>query len=160
MFFVLVSFYAVQKPFEATTATAIASVVLNLFVGGWLALIGLGLGAWLLARLPSVDLSLGEQLVFGTSLGLGVIGLLSLLLGLIGLFNSVTAFVVTLLLTVAAAPQLLKTLRQITNWRPASDSLPNRPTAIYLSIIAFLTLLVALLPPRRLGRSVLPPDRP
>ena len=41
-FFVLGSFFAVQKPFAAVNARAVGNVLLNLFTAGWLALIALG----------------------------------------------------------------------------------------------------------------------
>ena len=88
MFFVLGSFFAVQKPFSAANVLAVGNSLLNLLVAVWLTLIAVGLGAWLLQRLQSTG-SLGETVVLGAGLGLGLIGLLSFALGLAGLFYPV-----------------------------------------------------------------------
>ena len=78
LFFVLASFFAVQKPFSATSALAFGRVLLDLLAAGWLVLIAIALGTWLLQRLLPIDSPLMETLILGAGLGLGVLGLLGL----------------------------------------------------------------------------------
>jgi 4-amino-4-deoxy-L-arabinose transferase-like glycosyltransferase len=145
LFFVVSSFFAVQKPFSATSALAAADVLLNLLTAGWLTLIGLALGVWLLRALLGHDLPLAETLVLGTALGLGALGLLSFGLGLLGFFRPTVAWPVTLALSGLATPPVIRLVRQWRGWRPSN--LPHRWTALYLGAVALLALLVALLPP-------------
>ncbi|MBN1221445.1 MAG: hypothetical protein JXM69_21170 [Anaerolineae bacterium] len=163
-FFVLGTFYAVQKPFAAINAQAVGEVLLNLLTAAWLALIGLGAGVWVLSRLR-LDLSLGEVVVLGAGLGLGVLGLLSLSFGWLGLFRPVVAYLVTLVLTGLAAPQLWRLWQAYRRHRlvrstfpPTPSTLPSPfsplptpvyrlPSTVYCLLIALFTLLVALLPP-------------
>jgi len=144
IFFVLGSFFAVQKPFSAANVQAAARSLLDLLVAAWLMLVGLGLGYWLLQRL-SLDLSLLEQLVFGPALGLGALGLLAFGLGLAGLFNSVVAYGVTLALSALAAPQLRPLARRLRQWQPANR--PHPLATLYLALIGLFALSLALLPP-------------
>ncbi len=145
LFFVLASFFAVQKPFSAATAAAVGGVLLDGLVAGWLLLVALGLGLWGLAWLRLAGLSTGERLVFGVALGLGALGLLALAVGLAGGFNRLAAYAITLMLTVAAAPQLRRIWPALRRWRLAER--PPRLAAFYLLIYALLALLAALLPP-------------
>ena len=78
LFFVLGSFFAVQKPFAAGNVVAVGSVLLNLLAAIWLVAISLGLGAWLLNRLAADTFGLGETVVLGTGLGLGLLGQMEL----------------------------------------------------------------------------------
>ena len=87
LFFVLASFFAVQKPFSTANALAIGRDLLDLLTAGWLALVALAVGSWLLARLRLTDLPLLETLVLGSGLGFGVLGLLGLFFGLAGLLR-------------------------------------------------------------------------
>jgi len=145
IFFVLTSFFAVQKPFSATTALAAGDALLNLAVAGWLALTALGMGTWLLRRLLPTGPPPAETLVLGAGLGLGALGLLGLGVGLLGLFRPAVAYGVTLALSLAFAPSLARTFRGWRHWRPAEP--PRFLPALYLSLIALWTLLMALLPP-------------
>jgi len=147
IFFVLVTFFAIpqQKPFSEANVLALGNVLLDLLIAGWLILVGLGLGVWLLQYLMPTELALTEVVVFGTGLGLGALGLLALGLGLVGLFRPVVAYGVTLALSVIVAPDLWQFLRQLRAWRPTN--LPNRLTTLYLSAIGVFALLLALLPP-------------
>ena len=129
-FFVLGSFFAVQKPFAAVNARAVGNVLLNLFTAGWLALIALGLGSWVLSWLR-VDLSLGERVILGTGLGLGALGLLSLACGWLGLYQSLIAYLVTLTLSGLAAPQLWRLWQAYR--RPAHFSFPPVPSTLISS---------------------------
>ncbi len=144
-FFVLTSFFAVQKPFSATNVLAVGDALLNLLVAGWLALVALTLGRWLLKRLLPAGLSFAETFVLGAGLGLGALGLLNLGLGLVGLFRPAVAYGVTLALSAAFAPQAVRLFRRCRRWRPTNP--PNFLAALYLSLVALWAALVALLPP-------------
>ncbi len=145
LFFVVGSFFTVQKPFGAETARAIAAVLLDLLAAGWLGLVALGLGAGLLERLLPGRLVLAETLVFGAGLGLGLLGLAIFGLGLAGLFQPAVAYAATAALTALVARPLWRLGRQVSRWRPANP--PSRWTVLYLVALACLTLPVALLPP-------------
>ncbi|MCB0162662.1 MAG: hypothetical protein KDI79_00460 [Anaerolineae bacterium] len=145
LFFVLGSFFAVQKPFAAENVAAIVSALLDLLVAVWLLAISLGLGSWLLERLVGDAFSFGETVVLGTGLGLGLLGLLSFGLGLVGLFHPLAAYAVTVGLSLVAAPQLWRLFRQIGTGRLTNP--PHRLVVIYLTITGLLALSVALLPP-------------
>jgi 4-amino-4-deoxy-L-arabinose transferase-like glycosyltransferase len=144
IFFVLASFFAVQKPFTTANALAFANLLLDLLTAAWLALVGLGLGAWLLRRLWPAEPGLLEELVFGLGLGLGGLALLGLGLGLAGLFQPLTAYVVMGILSLLAAPPLWRLLRRA-QWPPAER--PHPLAAIYLMAMALFALAAALLPP-------------
>lgn len=144
IFFVLASFFAVQKPFTVENFAAVSNVLLDLLVAGWLALVGLGLGLWILRWLPA-DLWLIERIVLGAGLGLGFLGLLIFGLGLAGLFQPLTAYLITVILSVAAFPQWRQLGRQLRHWRPANQ--PDKWIAFYLLATAGLAFLVALTPP-------------
>jgi hypothetical protein len=158
-FFVLVSFFVVQKPFSATNALAVGNVLLDLLTAIWLALVALGMGTWFLGWLlpsPPSRLSTGrevgglETLVLGAGLGLGMLGLLSLGLGLLGLFRSAVAYGLTLALSAIFAPQLVRLFRHWRHGRPLDSTslLPtNLLSTIYCLLILLWTSLLALLPP-------------
>jgi hypothetical protein len=145
LFFVLASFFAVQKPFSAANALAFGRVLLDLIATGWLILIATALGTWLLQRLLPAESPLTEALILGAGLGLGALGLLGLLLGLLGLFRPTLFYIMTFIMTVALLPQIVRLFRQVRQWRPANP--PNLLIGLYLVIVVALTLLVALLPP-------------
>lgn len=149
LFFVLTSFFVVQKPFTAVNAAAVGNTLLDALIVVWLTLIALGLGRWLLLRLLSEPPSVAEQTIFGTALGLGVLGLLSLAMGLLGWFNRPVAYGVTLALTLAVVPSLRSLWREQRRRTTLAEtsSRPNRWAVFYLGAFALLTLLVALLPP-------------
>ncbi|HMQ51925.1 MAG TPA: hypothetical protein PKD98_07515, partial [Anaerolineae bacterium] len=137
LFFVVGSFFTVQKPFGAETARAIAAVLLDLLAAGWLGLVALGLGAGLLERLLPGRLVLAETLVFGAGLGLGLLGLAIFGLGLAGLFQPAVAYAATAALTALVARPLWRLGRQMSRWRPANP--PSRWTVLYLVALACLT---------------------
>ncbi len=145
LFFVLASFFAVQKPFTPATAAALAGLLLDALTASWLLLLALGLGLWGLRWLRLAELSPGQQIVFGTGLGLGALGLVSLGVGLAGWFNRPAAYAITLILTLAALPQLRRLWFDLRRWRPANR--PSRLTLLYLLLYSALALLPALLPP-------------
>jgi 4-amino-4-deoxy-L-arabinose transferase-like glycosyltransferase len=145
IFFVLGSFFVVQKPFSPANVVAVGRSLLDLLMVGWITFIALGIGNWLLGRLlPKNTLTLGETIVLGTGLGLGIIGLLSFGLGLAGLFQPGVVYGVTVALTVFTAFQL-KNLRPLPRkWQVDS---PGGLPLTYLLLITLFTMLVALLPP-------------
>ena len=145
VFFVLGSFFAAQKPFSASNAQAAIRTFLDLTVAGWLALLALAIGTRLLRTLLQTELSPPEALIFGTALGLGTLGLLSLILGLTGLFHPAVAYGVTIALSAVFAPQIVRLFRQWRDWRLSNR--PSWPIALYLSLMALFTVVVALLPP-------------
>jgi 4-amino-4-deoxy-L-arabinose transferase-like glycosyltransferase len=142
LFFVLASFFAVQKPFTAANAAAIGAALLNLLTALWLGLIALGLGSWLLTRLAPPALPWPDVVIFGTGLGLGMLGLLSFGVGLLGGFTPLIAYPVTIILTAASLPPLWRLKGMMT--RPPA---PPPAALIYLALLFLLTLSVALLPP-------------
>ena len=145
IFFVLSSFFVVQKPFTANQANAFGGVILNLLSAGWLTLLALTMGRWLLGRLLPSTLSFGETVILGSGLGFGVLGLLGLGLGLLKLFQPITMFGVTLFLTLVFSPQTLELARR---WRRGpTGPAPGRLVTLYLTLIVSCTLLLALLPP-------------
>src|SRR5262249_21052365 len=122
LFFVLATFFMVQKPFTAVQALAAGRAILDLAAAGWVSLVGLGLGSWLLSYLwPEEPLSL-ETLLLSTGLGLGLLGLLSLALGLMGLLSPGVAYGVTIGLSLLL---LWRFWRQRPQWRPGPSDLPN-----------------------------------
>jgi 4-amino-4-deoxy-L-arabinose transferase-like glycosyltransferase len=128
----------------AIDPAAIGHALLDLLAAGWLALVALAIGAWLLQRLRP-DRSLVETTILGTGLGLGLLGFISLALGFLGLFQPVPAYGVLIALSGLALPQARRLLLRWRAWRPANR--PNRLTTLFLAAMAGLTLLVALLPP-------------
>ena len=150
LFFVLASFFAVQKPFTAANAVAIGAALLNLLTALWLGLIALGLGSWLFTRLAPPALSGPDVIIFGMGLGLGLLGLLSFGVGLLGGFTPLVAYTVTLALTAVSVRPLWR-LKGMVSF-PPSLSPPTGvrsylPTLIYLAFLFLMTLPVALLPP-------------
>jgi 4-amino-4-deoxy-L-arabinose transferase-like glycosyltransferase len=151
IFFTLSTFFVVQKPFSVANAVAVSRVLLDMLTAGWLGLVGLGLGSWLLERLLRGSLSPGERVVFGTGLGLGLLGLLGLGLGLVGLFQPLVAYLIMVVLSLGMAPHLWRLFHMILSfiqhrrWPPAN--LPNRLAALYLALVGILALVLALLPP-------------
>ncbi len=145
LFFVLASFFAVQKPFTAANALAMGRAWLDLLAAGWLGLIALALGSWLLTYLRPTGSPAIESLILGAGLGLGSLGLLNFGLGLAGLFRPVAAYAAAISLTIVLWPQLVRLYRQWRQWRPANP--PHLLVSFYLLAVAVMTLPVALLPP-------------
>ncbi|MFC1976486.1 ArnT family glycosyltransferase [Chloroflexota bacterium] len=145
IFFTLVIFFAVQKPFSLANVVAVGNVLLDLLVAGWLALIALAMGSWFLQRFFPANFTFGEILVLGTGLGWGALGLLSFILGLLGLFRPVVAYGATIVLSVLFARQMVLLFRR---WSPRpSENAPGLLPAAYCLLIALFTVWVALLPP-------------
>jgi 4-amino-4-deoxy-L-arabinose transferase-like glycosyltransferase len=117
--------------------------LLDLLAAGWVTLAGLGVGLWLLERWMPVQQPL-EQLVLGTGVGLGLLGLLGLGLGAAGLFQPLAAYGIMLALSLVGSPRLWRLFRQ---WQRQPAATPHPLAAIYLAAMALLALAVALLPP-------------
>lgn len=154
-FFVLASFYAVQKPFTAANGAAAARVLLDLLAAGWLALLALGLGSRLLqqfffaAGAPQNRMG-PETVLFGAGLGLGLLGLLGLGLGLAGLLRPVVAYGLAVALSLALGPHTVRLGQDVWPGVKAAFRLPPAallPAVVYVALICLLTLAVALLPP-------------
>jgi 4-amino-4-deoxy-L-arabinose transferase-like glycosyltransferase len=148
LFFVLGSFFTVQKPFDATHAEAIARNLMDLLVAGWVAFAATGLGMWLLARLLRDPLPVMETVVLGAGLGLGALALISLGFGFLHLFQPAPVFIATVLLSALSGWQLWRLQWQPlpTTSTPASASLPHWLVGAYLAAFVLLSLLPALLP--------------
>jgi 4-amino-4-deoxy-L-arabinose transferase-like glycosyltransferase len=144
-FFVLGSFFAVQKPFSAANAQAALRSLLDLAAAGWIALLALTIGTRLLRAGLKTELSPLESAILGTGLVFGALGLLGLALGLAGLLQPIVIYGLTIALSAAAAPQAIRLFRRWKGWRPANR--PPRLIAIYLIVLALLALAVALLAP-------------
>jgi 4-amino-4-deoxy-L-arabinose transferase-like glycosyltransferase len=145
MFFTLGSFFTVQKPFSAANISALGNAFLDLLTAGWLVLVGVAIGHWVLRQILRIDVPLIETLILGAGLGLGVLGLLDLALGLLGLFRPVVAYGILIVLTLIFVRQLGHLLRRYRRW--SFTQRPHWLAALYLSLIGCLTLSVALLPP-------------
>jgi 4-amino-4-deoxy-L-arabinose transferase-like glycosyltransferase len=162
IFFTLGSFYAVQKPFTASSPrlvsnalaqlmplsaidpAAIGNCLLDLLAAGWLALVALVTGTWLLQKLLP-DRSLVETTILGAGLGLGLLGFISLALGFLGLFQPATAYGILIVLSGISLPQARRLFVCWRVWRPVNR--PNWLTVFFLAAMAGLALSVALLPP-------------
>ncbi len=145
IFFVLATFYAAQKPFSIAQVLAIGRVVRDLLLAGWLMLVGLGLGVGLLQRFLTLNLSYGAKLIFGTGLGMGILGLIALLLGLVGLFQPLTAYIVLSALTIISFFPLKHFVVPNRSWRLVDK--PSPLATIYLLLSTIFALFLALLPP-------------
>jgi hypothetical protein len=163
LFFVLATFFVVQKPFTTVHALAAGQVFLDLSVAGWVALVGWGLGVWLLQWLlpakegPEISAGLTgenaegfqtaarpsfETSVLGMGVGLGIVGLLGLAVGMLGLFRPGVIYSLTGLLSLGLLgwfwrhrPHGNLSGSQTPVWEP--ERLPQRPidvTAITASI--------------------------
>jgi len=141
LFTILAIFYVVQKPFQPATALALSQIGLDLLTTLWLISVSTALGQRLLGRLP---LSTGENLILGSGLGLGLLGLLTFGLGLIGLFYSWFFIGLTLFLTLLLQKELRTLIKTLLAWRPAP---PPRLATAYMVALGGLTLILALLPP-------------
>ena len=145
IFFVIGSFFVVQKPFATENVLAFSRALLDVAVAGWLGLIGLSLGQLLLRHALRLELGRLEQLVLGSALGLGCLGLISFALGLAGLFQPIVMWVLTAAGTLAIIPALRKNIDRWRHW----PNLPPPPplAALFLGLMGLFTLAVALLPP-------------
>lgn len=158
LFAVFGGFYVVQKPFTLAAAGAIVNALLDLLAAAWLGLLGLGLGhrllIWLQKLKPSKSpplqssitdsiFSMGEILILGCGLGLGILGLITLGLGLAGLFYPWFFFGLSVLLTLALWPDFLALYRHL-HW---PSERPNRLMLFYLLAVGLFALVAALLPP-------------
>jgi 4-amino-4-deoxy-L-arabinose transferase-like glycosyltransferase len=144
LFFVLTTFFMVQKPFVGAHALAAGRTILDLMVASWVVLVSLGLGLGLLRLLLPETLSRLKVTVLGTGLGLGLLGLLSLAIGLVGLFRPAITYSLMVVLSLGLLGWLW---RQKPGWLPALIDPPRPWMILYLGFIALLTLLLALLPP-------------
>ena len=108
IFFVLGSFFTVQKPFNLIEAAAVGRDLLDLLVAVWIGSVGFGLGAWLLSAIFREPLSVAETAILGTGAGLGLLGLLVLLLGLGQLFRPWLAYIIMIVLTLVAGRQCIQ----------------------------------------------------
>ncbi|MDM8520594.1 glycosyltransferase family 39 protein [Anaerolineales bacterium HSG6] len=140
----LTLFYGVEKPFASATVFALGQTTLDLVVVGWLTLLALAGGHRLLCWLALDNLSTGEQLILGSGLGFGMLGLLTLALGLVGLLYPALFIGLTILLTGLLWSDWRELVRQARRWRPA---LPDRWLAVYIGLIGLVSLGLALRPP-------------
>lgn len=158
MFFVLSAYYVVQKPSVQGQVVALAQntavwlnfsfsflaltrSLLDIAAALWLAFVALGVGLWLLTWLKINSESMLVLLLYGLGLGFGALGLLVLFLGLVGWLQPVLFYA------------LLVGLTLLTGWKSGRflwGIRPSRPPGlilVYMSIVLFLALLQALLPP-------------
>ncbi|MCL4869731.1 MAG: glycosyltransferase family 39 protein [Anaerolineae bacterium] len=160
LFFSLGSYYVVQKPFTLPqliwltensflwqpvhwSAAAFGRTLVDLLTGLWLLLVAGGCGRWLLHRFALTSLSLLAEAVLSLGLGWGAIGIAILILGSLHLYQPAIFIGLAIVLTVLAIPQLLAFSRTI----PRPIHLPSTLITFYLSLVVFLALTLALLPP-------------
>ncbi|MDO8673332.1 MAG: hypothetical protein Q7O66_18145, partial [Dehalococcoidia bacterium] len=173
---VFAGYYAVHKPFAAESFPAIATsmgkllnpwsavafvdAVLNLAVALWLGLVAYGAGR-LLLRAFHLDLTRLEGLTLSTSLGLGVISMLTFFLGLTGFLYArvfyglfVVASLAILVVALKYKDIFLKDGPQRTTIGLSSclrvfvfENRPSLLLAIFIALTEGLALLAALTPP-------------
>jgi 4-amino-4-deoxy-L-arabinose transferase-like glycosyltransferase len=127
--------------FPGLSLAAIGRTLLHLLVALWLAFIALGVGRFLLQRLPQRELNMLEELLFGLGLGFGALGILVLIVGVAGLLFNWLLYSLAALLTVLFGRATIQFLRGLP--RPN----PGRLVMIFLGLSLFLALTRALLPP-------------
>lgn len=159
LFFALISYYVVQKPFDPLKLAALAThsadwlrfsfslsavfrSLLDVLTAVSLSLIALGVGYWILDGLfRPINLSALARGVLAMGAGFGAIGIAVLLLGMAGWLQTAVLYTFTLLLALIALPKLIPFLRQ------ARPTAPPRWLAVYLFLALGMALFVALLPP-------------
>jgi 4-amino-4-deoxy-L-arabinose transferase-like glycosyltransferase len=172
-FFTVASYFVVYKPFSPLLVAQLAEMtwlplgngwaalgraLLDLLEALWLGAMGLGVGLWIWDFLIQTrtehsqsrrkgaeedrdrdrDREL-ERVVFGFGLGFGAVGLLVLLVGVLGWLNTTFLSIFTVVLSAIGVQKLVR-LR--VGWKR-----PFRPVAIYIIIVVFMALTLALLPP-------------
>ena len=164
-FFTVASYFVVYKPFSpllvvqlSTLAwlplgndwSILGSALLDLLVALWLGVMALGVGLWIWDGIFLTQRRKGakaekereeglERVVFGFGLGFGVIGLLVLLVGVLGWLNTA---VLTIMATILSAIGVQKLVRLRVGWKR-----PSRPVIIYIIIVVFMAITLAVLPP-------------
>ena len=83
MAFITAAFYVVQKPDFMAGMRGIADTLWSLIVWGLLVSNGMGLGNFLLQRLPRLLIQPIERLLISSGIGLGLLGLAGFLIGLL-----------------------------------------------------------------------------
>jgi len=148
MAFVYASFYLVQqqRPFGPANLQAILTLLLNVSVAGLITGIGLGTGSRICRWLNIHQAGLGEQVILGVGVGLGVLSLLILGIGLLGWIRTWVMLVLAAVLLIFAVPEWLRLIRQAP--RSGTKCPLSVGSRFYLIASLALSLLVALTPPR------------
>lgn len=148
--FVYASFYLVpqQRPAGADNLLAMGSALGNLLAAAAILVLGAGLGdricRWLGVS-SGEQAALGERVVLGSGVGLGIISLLTLALGLAGGLLRWAMLLLLGGLALLLLPDLLALAKAVARFRITSQ--PPRGLGVYLVGTALLTLLVAMAPP-------------
>lgn len=155
LIFTISSFFVVNKPVDANlaqgvnAASAVTSLVpaavlralLDLAVAAWISLVALGIGNRTLTGFMDERLAGVENLVFGTGIGFGILGVIILVLGLLGLYSSLAFVLLLSMLTLIVAPSAFSCLKSLSLQRTPSFS------TLYVTLTMALAFTLALLPP-------------
>lgn len=157
LFFCLAAYFVVFRPYSPEMAEQLASVVqpewrldmaavgrslLDLLAAVWILGVAWGIGGTLLVRLKLPTVTAWEEVMFGTGLGVGVLGLGTLALGLVGLLQPIVFYGMLLLGTAVFGRYLWQEKAVWGRWQA-----PSRPIALFVGAMATLTLTIALMPP-------------
>jgi hypothetical protein len=146
------AFYVVQKPSFLSGMRGFTDTLWTLTVWGLLVINGMGLGYFLIQRLPMLPIQPVERLLIGAGVGLGLLGLFGFLIGLVGWANPILligsqAGLVLILWWRKKLHFIRQDLRVFAmEWR---DSMAAAPSwmKIALGVTLLLTFLLALSPP-------------
>lgn len=137
-------------------AAALGGIFPSVLAAGWILLLALGLGSWLLARIFERDGGPEglERLIYATILGLGILSHLVLGISVSGLLYQGVIIAVMLVLTVTLSPTIAVTIshaRASHRLTRITDSHPVKPSLVFslLGIVAgslFLTVVENLAP--------------
>jgi len=145
IFLIVVSYYAVHKPFTISNILAVGHALAGL--GGAMLVVGLGIGLGLLL-LHRLSLAPLERLMWAAAAGLGAISLAGLGLGAVGLLRPWLLWLLTIAGLAATARPLWQALRVAwadLAWRPTGRF--EKLLAGYCGVTLTVALIWALTPP-------------
>ena len=161
-FFTVASYFVVYKPFSPLLVvqlsslawlplgnnwSALGNALVDLLVVLWLGVMALGIGLWVWDFLIQSNKETKEErerealkrIVFGFGFGFGAVGLLVLLIGVLGWLSTAVLTTTAIILTIIGLPKLVG-LR--VGWKR-----PSRAISIYIIIVVFMAITLAVLPP-------------